>query len=353
MYEYKGNIVRYDDELAEFIVTQHGNEYIYKPQIEVIKEYDVSDFVVKILYNQKAVENSIFTVCCDKSERVGWLFPLQALVSSQHDFYDKEYFLKQAYVANYLVLEIIAEKFDLGVTDDIILTDYFGENCQILILEKTLLNRYCISFSYEEYAPSLLFYGYTERKSALEMSRFDELKRKIHLTRISGDLNNNAYIIALFRDMIPSRLDELSRFHMLYQAVEAMISVIFEYKFKDMLDSLQGDTANIYITETAEDLKNLLAEKERIQDLFGSWSKIRTDIQNGLKGECKSFLEANSFPVKDSLYSCLYGTRNMIVHSMYKLNDNELKKLEGINESFLYVLVDIVNTFAKPLNTNT
>lgn len=348
MYTYRGNIISYNAGSGEYQITKDGKEALYKPELAVIPGFEPEDFMLKILFNQKAVESSIFEVHCDNSDRVGWLFPLQALLSNQHDFHDKPFFLKQAYVAYYLIIEMIVDKIDFEKVDDVILTDFLNENCQILLLEKRSLNRDSVIFTYEKYAPSLLAYGYTNRNSGFKLGRLDELGRRIKLRRVSEKLEQDAYILTLFRELIPSELDELSRFHVLYQTVEVMINIIFQRRFELMLQRLQTSTTNIYVNETAEELKNLMGEKERVRLLFTKWSDIDGGVGSALLNECKAFLDDNGYPVKRDLFACLYGTRNLIVHSMYKLDTEGLEKLRVINEKFLYVLVEMVNTFAEP-----
>lgn len=349
MYNYKGNIVSYDEENREYRVIKKGKEVSYKPELEVIAEYDPKDFMVKILYNQKTVENSIYQVCCDKSKRVGWLFPLQALCSNQHDYHDNEFFLRQAYIAYYIILEKIVDEIEFEKDDEVILTDYLNENCQILLLEKSLLERENIIFTYEKYAPSFLYYGYTTQNFKFEFGRIADLEKKIRLNKVSAELEQDIYISTLFCDLIPSNLDELSRFHVLYQTIEVMITIIFRYRFKELLQELESSAKDIYINETAQQLKNLIGENDRIKKLFNEWCKIETDIASDLKNECKAFLDENEYSVeKDDLFSCLYGTRNLIVHSMYKLKREELEKLKEINERFLYAVVNMVNSFNRP-----
>lgn len=349
MYTYRGNIVSYNAESREYRIAKDNKEVLYTPILAVMAEFEPQDFMIKILYNHKAVESSIFQVCCDKSKRVGWLFPLQALLSNQHDYHDKDYFLKQAYVAYYLILEMIVGEIDFEKVDEVILTDYLEENCQILLLEKNSLDRDCVTFTYEKYAPSLLFYGYTNVDCRFEMGRIGELEKKIRLSKISNKLEQDSYISALFCNLIPSELDELSRFHVLYQTIEVMINIIFKYQFESLLQRLQASPTDIYINETADELRNLIGEKDRIKKLLYEWCKIDTAIKSDLVNECKAFLDENNYPVDNKeLFSCLYGTRNLIVHSTYKLNTEELKKLKGINERFLYALVEMVKTFEEP-----
>ena len=58
----------------------------------------------------------------------------------------------------------------------LLLTDYFNENCQILLLEKGLLDRENIIFTYQKYDPSFLYYGYTTQNFKFEFGRIAELE---------------------------------------------------------------------------------------------------------------------------------------------------------------------------------
>lgn len=64
-----------------------------------------------MLYNKRedCTENSIYQVLV-KNQRIGWIFPVQALLSRDHDYAKNSFFLKYAYVAICLLLEQIEDK---------------------------------------------------------------------------------------------------------------------------------------------------------------------------------------------------------------------------------------------------
>lgn len=80
----------------------------YYPELKLDAEYNPQEFECHLLKNDREdySENSIFQVYASK-KRIGWIFPIQALMSEQHDYVENRFFLKYAYVACYWLLENI------------------------------------------------------------------------------------------------------------------------------------------------------------------------------------------------------------------------------------------------------
>lgn len=63
------------------------------PEIQLDSDYKPGNFELKILYNdrQDCTEESIFQVYAEK-QRIGWIFPVQAINSKEHSYAENAYF---------------------------------------------------------------------------------------------------------------------------------------------------------------------------------------------------------------------------------------------------------------------
>jgi hypothetical protein len=133
----------------------------YKPE-------DYSLFILKSWVLDK--ENDIFQVF-DKEfykepnrVRLGWIFPIQALLSNEHQYADNKHFLKYAYVAFLKLLKNQEEYTTFNplfskITNNYKLTDFYGEDIIILVLCNSPLQK-IDNFQVDNYITSLYSYGY-------------------------------------------------------------------------------------------------------------------------------------------------------------------------------------------------
>lgn len=90
--------------------------------------------------------------------------------------------------------------------------------------------------------------------------------RFIKLTAQSKRLRNIPYIVELFKKQIPGEREEFAMFYTYYQVIEILISVVFEIRFREILNTLNEDADNLF--DKREDLNEIASEKNRIKWLF-------------------------------------------------------------------------------------
>lgn len=97
-YNETGEILtswRYDRDNNVFEIYANDKEKIaeYYPVLGLDTEYNPENFKLVILYNRRddCTENSIYQVLV-KRQRIGWIFPVQALLSKNHDFAENAFF---------------------------------------------------------------------------------------------------------------------------------------------------------------------------------------------------------------------------------------------------------------------
>ena len=138
-------------------------------------------------------------------------------------------------------------------------------------------------------------------------------------------------------------MDELARFHILYQAIEVMITVIFQHDFKKFVESLSDSDSINYLSEKEEVLKEMMGEKGRVKKLINQYTNVSSKKKTNLDNACTELLNSVQFPYKNG--NQLYGCRCLLVHNMYRINPEDRNRIKEINDFFMDVLIEMVQTF--------
>lgn len=332
-----------EDKIFEIFTNDKEKTTEYFPVLDLDTEYDPEKFRLVVLYNKRddCSENSIYQVYV-KQQRIGWIFPVQALLSKDHDFVKNKYFLKYAYVATCLLLEQI-EKVDKKVwSEDFFLEDFYDSSDNILIMDNENCHK-IQDFELDQYVVSLYKNGYSFTGQGNLYSEVDLADRNIRLKAQSKDLEKIPYIVELFKTQIPGEREEFAMFYTYYQIIEILISVIFEIKFKEILSDLNENTDNLF--DRREELNDIVSEKNRIKWLFSNYVNIRMDIKNALNDACMELLNSCEKKVSKNVAENLYQVRCLLVHKLYILTDSKRMILRKLNNLFLDTLIDIILTF--------
>lgn len=345
----------YDKIANTFLISGEGDTIECKPPLSVIKEYTPTNFSYVFLHNDRedCVENSIFQVKVKAEHRdirIGWIFPLQALVSNEHDYSDNEHFLKYAYVAYWLLLDGIEEKDDEAkrLPETIDIRDYYDENSIMLVMDKENIAQ-IHDFSLEDYYIDLFRKGYSYIGHGNLISQINQIEDKaLNLKKISSDIKSPSVLTELFKNSIPLKIDnEFARFLLYYQVVEILISNIFEHSFSFFMQSFQNGQYDLF--EKKEELDKMANEKIRVRQLFSSYSSIKDEDLSALNVSCCELLIRCNKNTSERQADNLYAVRCLIAHELYSVLNNHLDDvLKRINDVFIDVLMDILFSFKKP-----
>lgn len=341
--------VIFDQETNKFILGgEHSNFLEYNPVLKLDSEYQIQNYSYQLLANESptCTENSIYQVYVEK-QRIGWIFPLQALLSEEHDQSRNPYFLKYAYVASCLLLQDIAETDKRNVPGEIFLQDYYDPKQNILIIDAENTAK-LDSFELDDYVVGLFQYGYAfQGKGNVFAEHFPiETRTKIALRALSSELSTIPNINFLFKEQLPVAENEVIRFYLCYQIIELLIAVVFEDQFQGILAKIAEDSEALF--DQRDNLSKIAGEKHRIKVLFSSYASCETNHQTDLDLACKKLLALNGKVVSDQYYENLYSVRCLLVHRLYTLSNDSYGILQDINKPFLNVIMDILFSFKKP-----
>ena len=333
------------------------------------KHEDYSLFILKSFELNK--ENDIFQVYEKVADlRIGWIFPIQALVSNKHGCAENEHFLKYDYVAFYKLL-LNQEDYShftpsIEQIEDYKLTDFYGDNIIILILFKTNIQKIA-NFNIDNYLASLYSHSYyycepTENIKKINTCQptedLNEIKNranlkssgntKLILQRSSKYLQGESYIDRLFKSLLKTEEHHLVRFYLLYQVIELMIQIVFERKILDEINKFNNN-ADKNIRKFKEKIDNISTEKTRVSILINDYVKINNP---NLLISCNELIklfndddsnEKDDISKKQDLGGALYKVRCLIVHHFRKLPDKILEeKLREINKEFENIIIKII-----------
>jgi hypothetical protein len=344
------------EDCNEFALSFDSDAIQLKFPLKVSKELDSENFSIYLLSNFGLnAENDIFQVYeSDIDKRIGWIFPIQSIMSSFHEKSDDKYFLNYAYVAYNLLLsrDIAFRKKPIisQLSYPCNLYDFFPEDLIVLIISKESVSG-INNFSINSYLPSLCNYGYflytTKSKEIIETSSniatfYQELRGrdKLKIKSISSKYNENHFIEELYSNLLFISRHHLLIFHYLYQVIEYLIDENFKIEFDKLLLQYQNDS--ISRLDFREKITESLNEKKRINrinELVKPDNKICTELLD----ECNRLL-AIIDESKVNYVEALYKVRSLIVHEYRKIASRTelIEIVENINMRFERLISEIL-----------
>lgn len=309
--------------------------------INLDDEYNPNNFVVKILHNNRddCTEECIYQVYV-KQQRIGWIFPIQAIHSKDHSYSENIYFLRYAYVAWFHLLSLC--DVEIESFEDFDLFSYYGDDINLLVLDNENCGK-ITDFDYNKYIVSLFQNGYSESGLGNLFSESVNHDKTINLYRQSKDLDDIPYILELFRKQIPNEVNVISRFYNYYQIIEILISKVFDDLFESFLNELKISSDDLF--DKKEKLNEYTNERYRVKRLCNDYSRIETQLRNELNEKCRNLLEYTHSKVGQEMHDNLYGVRCLIVHRLYLIDDRATIMLKEIDDLFLDLIIQLIKSF--------
>jgi hypothetical protein len=334
-----------------FFLTNNTSNYRvrFPYKLAYKSDYHYSDYITFLFDTETYAENYIFQIYERESDiRLGWLFPLQSLVSQEHEYAHNIHFLKYAFVTYFSLLKnengLPFNTLEFHESKDFNILDIFGEKTFALTLSKQQITK-INNFNIDNYFPSLInngFYAKTlntrPNKLSLGIHNLSN-KSKICLDKISNNLENDIYLKNLFGNLLVFENHPLVKFLILYQVIELLIDKIFSYSIKKNINELfdeNGDTLKI-----REQILDLAKEKHRFSKLLNEFS-LGASRSDHLKDLCDDLLIKKNRKEESNLEFSIYGVRSLLVHSYRNLEINDLELLDELNREFQQLVASIV-----------
>lgn len=347
------NKFTYIEEQNVFLIEDDEHKAIeYHPILSLDATYNPAKFGWRRYYNysKSHAESSIYQVFVGE-QRIGWVFPIQALLSAEHDCSNNPYFLRYAYVATRFLLDNVNRVFDY-MPDEFRLDDVFNDVAEcILVYDKENCGK-LEHFDLDEYTVGLFKYGYSVTASdvdtCIDLGNLEGEKRTcLRIKPIAQEFRDETYIKLLFEKQLPIEKNEIVRFHFIYQIVEILIGIVFDHHFKRIISEMGSSGANLF------ELKDLITkeagEKHRIIQLFSEFVVgIGSDYKSELNEACIGFLDCNNIKFKDDFIQNLYDARCFLVHRLYSFDPKTIELLSYVNQAFLALIIEVLCAFKMP-----
>lgn len=320
--------------------------YILPPVRENIS---LRDYTLFLLYKLDFSENDIFQVYDRESDRrIGWIFPLQSLLSTDHDYAENRHFLKYAYAAYQKLLIKVENQKELPISErqkyDLIKDEIYDENSIICLLSNETLDS---DFDFSLYHPNLFKYGYYIKNIRISNSKplpYSSEKR-FTLRKTVSHLKDEVYIKELFGEMIYEQ-HPLVKFHLLYQVIELLLEKILHNELELLTDRLKKK--KIYTRDFEDKLKSFMTEEKRINKLFNEYER-GLSVED-LQDQCGLLLRTfgKEEQADEDFPKPLYALRNFIVHDYRNIPRSEIADINEMNAQFEILVADILTNFIIP-----
>lgn len=341
-------IVSYNADEKFFSIKNDKIEFEYNSVLEIKPKFNPLKYDCYLLHNNRdeISENSIYKVYFDDI-RGGWIFPIQALISKEHNYSEDDFFLQYAYLGMYFLLSSFNyEDIDL----ERLIEEKYDSNDHLLLIDHDNVKP-INNFSINNYVVSLFKHGYGFNNEGNIIT--DDIiipDKNMKLKSIPQCLTDNVGISFIFRELIEKKESEYSLFYVLYQLVEILISKVLVLVYKKQVNSIDWDETDLF--DKNDTINKAISEKNRIKALFNEYSKLdNRDVEN-FSNVCKNFLISSRYDTEESLKdkNCVenfYRVRCCLVHSLYKYDISTKNLLFEVNKCFLDIIMDILLTFKE------
>lgn len=363
--KFEGANVEFNHSKNHFTVFDKNSSdkliFSYPLKPDYINKRRENQFEIFLFHKDRFATNDIFQVKI-ADHRLGWLFPLQALISSQHDFAENPHFFTYSYNAYKILLK---NKRNIPYQDILYdeqpnLEDLYGENTIIFMIYKdnikTLKSTHNIDFIIDDFLCFFYQYGYTllNQNNFLNLINI-KLPNANHKKMAGGSFNlsplsralltDKSYINSLIQGLVKLEKHPLVKFHLLYSVIELYISKIFEVNFKASAAALLN-SSDFY--EAKEVLIKMTNEKERINKLFSDRTPgIDQQLLDLLQLSCNDFLNFVFAPetFEKGSGEALYKVRSLIFHNLRTVPEGYEILFEKIILNLEGLILDIAIKF--------
>lgn len=313
--------------------------------------YNPIDFNLFFLVKKDVLESDIYQVY-DRSRdcRIGWIFPVVALDSTEHEYASNEHFVKYANVAKHKIFNDVVDGIFTPVTeiygkDSFKFGDFFYDSTVILLVSKVTLDNN--DFNILDWLPSLSIYGYSlltkKNPDGLMAIGTKPTDTRVYIKKIAYELQQREFISIVYSDLVPYENHPLLLFFYCYQIIEIMLTLVFQVEQSNLFAELGPPVAAGDVVKTKDVMENIgkvNSEKYRIRQLTQKYLSYQIDSEE-LKEVCNEFLEAVKKDVGNTAADSIYRVRNFLFHQYHSTSGAAESDLRRVNVAFLKYLCDL------------
>lgn len=327
------------------------NEVLVSTPLRLDNMHRDLEFDAHFLFDPALRESDIYQVYSRESDaRIGWIIPLVALDSDQHDFSENEHFLRYAWVAIRKALsspEIgsVSRSIEVANRESVGFSELFLPGVALLVVSCQTLGG--ARFDVDRVVPSLLANGFISAslKSVDDVGiRIDRpTKKRVYLEFVSPAIS--CKIVASLVVEAAKAKSELLRFFYLYQLIEMMIEHVFSHEQGSVVQEIiENRSDSSRVKDAIQKMHEIVGEKKRISLLMTKY--CRPGELARLREACLRFLSAVDRRREDSSFEgFLYPVRNVLFHQFRDVGDAGLAALADVNYELIKVIPSVVSTF--------
>lgn len=325
-----------------------------KSELSIDMNVSIDNYSIYILYNHKVYENMIFQLYeKDANKRIGWIFPIQAILSKEHSYYDNQHFLRYASAAyqklsnNDVVNHPNSER--INIDEEVEILDVYSENSVLVVLSNSEIES-IDGFDFDNYYPIFYLYGLGKKENDFLEFNHSSSEKRLTIQKVSEEIKDEIFLNQLFQEVLLVETNRLVQFYLLYQVIELLIEKVFQIEANVLFMDLK-ETEKQDLFEVKSQFNELLSEKTRLQLLFSKYSVVSNDTKSSLQEVCNRLLTTVGKKETTTVGSALYNVRSFLVHNYRSLPSSKHRLIEDINGSFKEVIVEILTT-VNGISTN-
>lgn len=295
-------------------------------------EFDEKQFTAYFFAKKELKENDIFQVYQRESaSRLGWMIPITALFSKEHDFADDIHFRRYAYQAikqctHYLVSNVLDET-GLNNLQTNSIGSFFHDSICILIISLDCLKENSSLSIYRRF-PSMLVHGYvplSERDpEEIHFEGVPPAGKRIHTSEISTFVEDVEFINRILAQSLAYEKEPAFQFFYLYQIIEFMISEVSSDRLDTLIEKLSlGRNDTQVVRDCMTEVGEVLSEEKRIGILCNEYCDLERSRHEELKRISNIFLRECGYDFIGSFNEYVYKIRNLVFHQYRKLPSDE------------------------------
>ncbi|WP_026967511.1 hypothetical protein [Algoriphagus terrigena] len=343
-------------------------------------DYTVSLFAFRnIYYSQSDLIELRLHEKVAESGRIGYIYLLSALVDRENSNFNKHTipYVYLTYLKLITGINPFKEIIPTTQSDIYKISDFYNDDLVITAICDQLVVD-VIDFSFDDYLYLFYTHGFIYVEDVLTTTNynpipfvkenFESIKESLYNGRYSWKiigasktLRSEVYPSVLIKRLISEKHYFLSKFHILYQVIELLISDVLKNEIMLTFNNLDNEVSGQKIKET---FSMLATEGYRIKLLINSYCKHTIGFDTVMIEKINHFFseirvnlpESDGDSVSNKLSSLIYKHRNNLVHN-YRVIHQEgdrvnmyLVLLDELNSYFEYLIFEILHSYKRRLS---